>query len=170
MSLSEATPRIVDAIDESVWERIDIPPRLRTSAARKIAATLDAFLSTSLSGLVSSALEGCPALARYADDRDHEVTGFELTVASEHAPSVDLKMNGLAPQTVTFPVAVSMQFSGATLVIRGGRVMAMRTGRCVVSGTLNCGNVELFKRTDSPFKLRSEMQFGGGVPIIGSRR
>ncbi len=169
VSHDEATRRIVAAVDESVWESVQIPKRLRHRAARKIAATLDAFLSTSVTGLVSGALEGCRELATYADGKDHDVDNFELSVASEHEPSVDLKVNGLTPQTLTFPVAVSIQFSGATLVICRGRVMAMKTGRCVVSGTLNCENVELFKRPESPFKIRSELQFGAGIPIHGSR-
>jgi hypothetical protein len=119
---------------------------------------------------VSGALQGCRELARYADGNDHEVDEFELSIVSEHEPSVDLKMNGLAPQTVTFPVAVSIQFSGATLVIRRGRLMAMRPGRCVVSGTLRCEEIELFKRAESPFKIHSAMQFGEGIPIHGPRR
>jgi hypothetical protein len=170
VSHAEATRHIVEAVDESVWESLQIPKRLRERAAKRIAATLDAFLSTSVSGLVSGALAGCRELAMYADDRDHEVDEFELSVASEHEPSVDLKVNGFTPQTVTFPVAVSIKFSGATLVIRRGRVMAMRTGRCVVAGTLHCEEVELFKRAESPFKIRSDMQFGEGIPIRGPRR
>ena len=169
VSHDEATRRIVAAVDESVWESVQIPKRLRAGAARKIAATLDAFLSTSVTGLVSGALEGCRELARYADGTDHAVDNFELSVVSEHEPSVDLRMDGLRPKTLTFPVAVSIRFSGATLVISRGRVMAMKTGRCVASGTLNCENVELFKRPESPFKMRSEMQFGAGIPIHGAR-
>ncbi len=163
-----ATQRILSAVDESVWESVQVPKRFRVQAAAKVAKTLDACLSTSLTGLVGTALEGYRDLARYADDMDHQVDNLELTIVSEHEPYVDLRVDGLPPQPVRFSLSVSLQFSGATLMISGGRVMSMRTGRCSVSGTLNCESVELYRRPVTVFKVRSEFQFGDGIPIGAS--
>ena len=163
-----ATQGIIAAVDASVWESVGIPQRLRAKAARKIAKTLDAFLSTSLQGVVRGALETYGVLAKYADGEDHEVDNCAFSIESEHEPHVDLRMSGLPPQPVTFPLSVSMQFSRVRLVISRNRVMAMKTGRCVVAGTLYCEDVELFSRPASPFKLRAEFAFAEGIPILGS--
>jgi hypothetical protein len=160
-----AKARILTAVDASVWDTVRIPPRLREGAAEKIAKTLDAFLSTSVTGLVSGALEGYRELAKYADGRNHVVEDLDLTIESEHQPHVDLRMSGAPKQLVKFPLAVSIHFSGATLVISHNRVMAMKTGQCTASGTLHCEKLELFKRPVSPLKIRNEIQFGDGILI-----
>jgi hypothetical protein len=165
VSQEVATQRILLAVDESVWDAVRIPKHLREQAAEKLAKTLDAFLSTSLTGLVGKALEGYRELARYADDMDHEVENLELIIASEHEPYVDLRVEGLPPHPVKFPLSVTLKFSGATLVISRGRVMSMRTGRCSVAGTLHCEALELYKRPITPFKVRSEFPFSDGIPI-----
>lgn len=164
-----ATPVIAEAIDESVWEIVGIPPRLRVTAAAKIAKALDAFLSTSLLGLVSASLEGNRELATYADDRDHEVK-IDLSITSAHEPYVHLRVAGLEPQAVTFPLSVALRFSGATLVISGNRVMSMKPGRCLASGTLYCEELVVFERPQAPFKLRNEIPFGDGLPILAARQ
>jgi len=168
VSAEEATERIAEAVDESVWDTVGIPRRLRHRAAGKIAATLDAFLSTSVLALVSGALKSYPELARYADGKDHEVTKLDITIESEHEPHVELKVNRLASHVVRFPLVVSLQFSGATLVIRRDHVMAMKTGRCVVSGLLYCEELEVFNRPASRFKIRNVIEFGEGIPIVGT--
>jgi hypothetical protein len=165
VSEDAAKTRILTAVDAKVWDGVRIPPRLREDAAGKIAATLDAFLSTSVLGLVSSALESHRELAKYADGKDHEVDKIDLSIESEHEPHVELKTSGRPPQSVRFSLVVSIEFSGATLVISRNRVKAMKTGRCIVSGTLQCEKLELFRRPSSPFKLRNEIQFGEGIPI-----
>lgn len=163
-----AAQRILSAIDESVWDSMRIPKRFREEAAARIAKTLDACLSTSLTGLVGNALEGYRELGQYADDMDHEVTNLELTIASEHEPHVDLRVEGLPPHPVKFPLSVTLKFSDATLIISRGRVMSMRTGRCFVSGTLYCETLELYKRPVTPFKVRNEFPFGDGITIAGA--
>ncbi|MEO8335756.1 MAG: hypothetical protein ABI664_12340 [bacterium] len=170
LSEAAATQGIVAAVDESVWESVLIPRRLRARAAAKIAKTLDAFLSTSISGVVGGALEDHRGLARYADDMHHEVEKFVVSIESEHEPSVDLRMTGSASQTVRFPLIVSFDFSAARLTISNNRVMAMKPGPCVVAGTLMCEEVEIFNRPAAPFKLRHEMLFGDGIPIHGTVR
>jgi hypothetical protein len=167
---SAATQALVAAIDESVWDTVQIPRRIRAGAAAKIAKTLDAFLSTSVLGLVTGALGDYPGLAKYADGRNYMVDKLALSIESEHEPHVDLRVSGLPPLPVTFPVTVSLQFSSATLVISGNRVMTMRPGPCVAAGTLYCGEVELFNRPASPLKLRHEMLFDAGIPIRVSSR
>ncbi|MEO5818355.1 MAG: hypothetical protein ABIT20_24000 [Gemmatimonadaceae bacterium] len=162
---------IAAAIDESVWDTVQIPRRLRAGAAGKIAKTLDAFLSTSVLGLVTVALADYPGLAKFADGRDHVLDKLALSIESEHAPHVDLRVSGLPPLPVAFPVTVSLQFTSTTLVISGDRVMTMRPGPCIAAGTLYCEEVEVFNRPASPFTLRHEMLFGTGIPIrVSSQR
>ena len=164
VSADDAKARILSAVDAPVWDGVGIPRRLRADAAEKVAATLDAFLSTSVVVLVSGALASYDELARYADDKDHEHK-LDLSIESDHEPQVELRVKGLPSQSVTFPLTVTIEFQGATLIIRRNRVMSMKTGRCIASGTLNCENVEVFTRPASPFKIHNEIQFGEGIPI-----
>ncbi len=167
LSEDTATARFLAAIDESVWESVQIPRRHRAAAARKIAKTLDAFLSTSLTGLVSAALENYRELVRYADGKDHTVATSLLRIESEHEPYVDLRVMGLDPTPVRFPLSVSLEFSSATLIISRDRLVAMRTGTCVASGTLRCESAEVFSRPAAPLRMRSELQFNDGIPLLG---
>ena len=156
---------IFDAVDASVWDKVTIPRFFREAAAEKVAGKLDDLLAVPLSDMLASAFNGCRDFTKYADGKDHDVENFGFTLESEHNPYVELEVSGLPPQTVHFPVTLSLEFSGATLCIVRNRVMSLSGGDCTASGTLCCEKLELFKRPLKPVPLPGKISFGQGVPI-----
>lgn len=94
---------------------------------------------------------------------------FGFSLDSEHNPYVELRVTGLPPQKVNFPLTLSLKFSGATLVVRKKRIMSLNAGTCTASGTLCCEKVELFKRPLTPVRISSDIPFGAGIPIPFAR-
>lgn len=162
---NDAKKRIFDAVDADVWEGVTIPRFFREAAAEKVAGKLDAVLAEPLSDLLASAFNGCRDFAKYGDGAPHEVKGFGFSLESEHTPYVELRVTGLPPQKVRFPVTLSIEFSGATLHIDKSRVMSLSGGNCTASGTLCCEKIQLFKRALEPVRLPGLISFGEGVSI-----
>lgn len=156
---------IVNAVDGAVWDTLHIPRRFREAAAAKITGKINALLGVAMGDILAGALSSYRKFGQYADGKDHDVDQCEFSIESKHAPHVELEITNFPTQRVTFPVTLSLEFSGATLVIRNSRLMALRSGACSASGKLCCEKVELFKRPTSPLTLPGEIRFGKGLQI-----
>ncbi len=156
---------ILKAVDATVWDRVTIPRFFREAAAEKVAGQLDDLLAVPLSDMLASAFNGYRDFTKYADDAPHEVPNLGFSLESEHIPYVELRVTGLPPQKVTFPVTLSLEFSGATLHIAKNRVMSLDSGTCTASGKLCCEKVELFARPLTPVRIPGTISFGDGVAI-----
>jgi hypothetical protein len=156
---------IFNAVDASVWDNVTIPRVFREAAAEKVAGKLDDLLAVPLSDMLAAAFNGCSDFAKYGDGKRHDVKHFGFSLESEHEPYVELKVTGLPPQEVHFPVKLSLEFSGATLLVDKGRVLSLSGGDCKASGTLCCEKLELFKRPLEPVRLPGTISFGAGVPV-----
>jgi hypothetical protein len=166
-----AKQRIFEAVDSTVWDRIAIPRTLREAAAEKVAGTLDTLLAVSLGEVVATAFNAYRRYGEYADEKryphgkDYEVEEGKFSIESEHTPHVELKVTGLPPQRLEFPVTLALEFSAARLVIRDGKFMALKAGSCIASGKVCCEKVQLFERPSAPVKLPGEIRFGDGIKI-----
>lgn len=156
---------IFNSVDANTWDRVAIPRWFREAAAEKVAGKLDALLAVPLSDVLASAFNGCREFTRYADNASHDVKNFGFSLESEHHPYVELRVTGLPPEKVTFPVTLSLEFSGATLHIEKSRVMSLSGGDCTASGRLCCEKLELFKRPLEKIRLPGAISFGDGIPI-----
>jgi hypothetical protein len=158
---------IFDAVDHTVWDGVRIPRIFREAAAEKVAGTLETLLAVPLGDMVAGAFNGYRGLSKYADGGDHEVDKFEFAVESEHTPYVELQVTGFPAQRVTFPVTLSLNFSGVTLVIRNSHLTALKAGTCSATGKLCCEKLELFVRPTTPVRIPGEIPLGDGVRILG---
>jgi hypothetical protein len=156
---------IFNAVDASIWDNVTIPRFFREAAAEKVAGKLDDLLAVPLADLLANAFNGCRDFTKYADNAPHDVKNFGFSLESEHEPYVELRVTGLPPQKVKFPVTLSLEFSGATLHIDKSRVMSLSGGDCTASGTLCCEKLELSKLPLEPVRLPGTISFGEGVPI-----
>lgn len=166
-----AKRRILEAVDGNVWDSIAIPRRFREAAAEKVAGTLDSLLAVSLGGMIASAFNDYRRYGEYADatryppGKDYEVQEGTFSIKSAHTPHVELQVTGLTARRVEFPITLSLHCSGATIIIRDGRFMALRAGACTASGKLSCEKLELFDRPAAPVKFPGEIRFGDGIKI-----
>lgn len=161
----DAKARIAEAVDSEKWEKVHIPRVLRAAAAGRVAGLLDTLLNVSVVDIIRDAFAAYERLGEYA--RAHELTRDEVrfSIKSEHVPFVKVSVLGLPAQKIEFPVTLSLDFTGATLVVHDGRVMSLRTGTCTGSGTLSCEKVELCKPRTAPLRLPGEIHFGDGIKL-----
>jgi hypothetical protein len=64
-------------------------------------------------------------------------------VVSTHHPSVKLLVNGVKVHTFVFELKVEFDLIGVVAVLRGGELVALRGGECVVTATLTLEGTSL---------------------------
>lgn len=165
VSARDAKAKIADVVDSEKWDKVRIPRVLRVAAAGKVAGQLDALLNVSLVDIIGDAFKTYQRLGEYA--RAHDLTRNELgfKIESKHTPFVRMAVFDLPGVNIEFPVTLSLDFSGASLVVHDGRVISLQTGTCTGSGSLACEKTELWKHHMSPVRLPGEIHFGDGIKL-----
>lgn len=166
----EATNAIIRGVNKKVWKDVALPNFLVQAAAGRVARTMDALLATPLSDILCGAWNSYRRYCRYADPKtfgeDHDNPEAHFTIESTHTPKVDLMINGAVRRAVSFPITVSLEFEGATVVVRDGKFIAIRTGSCTASGKVCCEKATLTERHSAPLALPAVITLGGGMPIV----
>lgn len=107
----------------------------------------------------------------YCDESKHPpatpcvVSLFKHSVSSKHRPVVELFLDGAPAGKVQFEVEISIEFEGASVVIRNKRFMAAKTGSAQAKGTLACEGTQILERELARIDLPGELPFGDGYPI-----
>jgi hypothetical protein len=114
-----------------------------------IGQVVGGMLNVDVGDIVRSALTAhrriADAMRTTAADPRTEVlvTIAEHTFESDFDPSVDVIADGVTVVSIAFQVALDAHVEGCLLVIAGGRVAAVRTGRTTLSATLSCQGVTI---------------------------
>jgi hypothetical protein len=115
----------------------------------RIGQVVGGLLNVDVGDIVGSALTKhrpiADAMRTTAADPRAEVlvTLAEHTFESDFDPSVDVIVDGATVVTIDFQVALEAHVEGGLLVIAGGRIAAVRTGRTTLSATLSCERVTI---------------------------
>jgi hypothetical protein len=88
----------------------------------------------------------------------------EHVVKSEHHPYLQILM-GRFESRINFGITVALTLKGANLVIRDGRIRAIKTGECNARGTVTCENVPIVEKKSQPVSLPGMIEFQNGIPI-----
>jgi len=88
----------------------------------------------------------------------------EHTVKSEHHPYLQVLMNGFESR-INFGISVALTLKGINLVIRDGRIRAIKTGECSAKGTVTCEKVPIVEKKSQPVILPGMIEFEKGIPI-----
>jgi hypothetical protein len=76
------------------------------------------------------------------------VTLAQQTFESTYTPAVDVIVDGEKLTSIPFEVRLAAEVDGGLVVVKGGRIAAVRTGRTTLSATLSCDGVKVVERTD----------------------
>lgn len=77
----------------------------------------------------------------------------EHTVRSVHHPYVEIQLDGRPVGRVTFDIKLDILVQGIELVIRGGRVEKIRSGRCKGKGEIACQGATLISQDFGPIAI-----------------
>jgi hypothetical protein len=116
---------------------------------QEIATVVDGLLNLDLGKLLMSGwrkhtdLESA-AKRTLADPTNEEIVvlGTHRSISTHHL-SVDLIVNGVNTHTFVFELTVVFDLNGSAVVVRGGDLVALRGGECVVTATLTLEGTQL---------------------------
>jgi hypothetical protein len=110
-------------------------------------------------------------IVQYRDKKNppegfHTVPLVEHALVSTHSPTIEPVING-APTGVKlkFDIVLKLTTKGAVLLIRDGRIVEMRTGNCVGSGSVEYAGLTILERKTAPLTLPGSVAFRDGIPI-----
>jgi hypothetical protein len=149
----------------------DIPAALRTAAVREtIGAAKDLLNADPIGYLVSGWQKhreviaaarrtvAAPGSIELVDLDTHQIT------ATQH-PAVNLLVDNRPTATVELGVSVVFTISALVAGIRGGRLVAVHSGRCKVTGTLAVQDTEVISRQVA-FELPGIIPLGRGIALL----
>ena len=95
----------------------------------------------------------------------HEVALLEHTIKSEHSPTIQPIINGVAFPRVVFNITLALELTGGQLYIREGKIMKAKTGSCTGSGAITFKSLIIFEKKSKTFELPGKILFEPGIPI-----
>ena len=173
------TPESEDALFESTRALGELRQKVTSSvsalAARGLVGTvLDGVLATldiPLGRVLAGAWNGYRELRSHADPKKHppgEVVLVPLakhTVRSTHRPSVDVLVDGNKVGSLAFELVLSLELEAGLFEIEGGRIRALRAGKCTGKAKLSCEGAVLVERSTPEVPLPQRLAFEGGIPL-----
>lgn len=85
---------------------------------------------------------------------DHAVT-------STHSPRIDLFLGRKRLAELALEIELNLQLKGVALELRGGRIVALRSGECAGKGVCSMGGQALIERTTPSIPLPGRLAFSG---------
>ncbi|WES62876.1 hypothetical protein P0L94_10435 [Microbacter sp. GSS18] len=110
------------------------------------------LLGADLGGIIGSALTKnqkiVAAITKTQNDPKAEevVTLADQKLESSYKPSVDVIVDEKKVTSIPFEVSLETKIEGGLIVVKGGEIVAVRTGRGTITGTLKCEGVEVAKK------------------------
>jgi hypothetical protein len=142
----------------------------RAAVESQLAAVASGLLDLDLGDIVVSAWRKHAALAAAARDTaadpkiEQVVAMATHRVTSTHRPYVDVRVGGALVARVQFELSLAFVITAVAAVVRQGRLMAVRSGRCDLTGTLSMEGVELVSR-EAQLDLQIVVRLGDGLAL-----
>jgi hypothetical protein len=143
--------------------------------ATSVVQELVRVLSTPVSQIAVNAWNKRTEMRKYGDpqayppDETHHVTLYEHEITQTIRPKVEVLITGLPPVPFVFPCSVVLTFSGAQLVIRGGKATHVELGKLTASWTLSLetagGTAHLIDKNLKTWTLPGRIPLGNGIPL-----
>jgi hypothetical protein len=175
-SPAQAVAGLTAAVRAGAGEQLNgvlsaIPAAARGAVLTQVAGAAAGLLELRLADVFELAWGKYAALRSAAEqtmaDRDSEqLVGLAThQVSFTHQPSVQVQVADLPAAELTLRLEVEFLIRGALAVVRAGRLTAIRSGRCDVTGTLAIAGHRVLQRhinVDLPLALR----LGNGVALL----
>jgi hypothetical protein len=148
-----------------------VPATLRTAAVRETMGAAKGLLNADPIGYLVSGWQkhreviaaarrtvAAPGSIELVDLDTHQIT------ATQH-PAVNLLVDNRPTATVELGLSVVFTISALVAGIRGGRLVAVHSGRCRVTGTLAVQDTEVISRQVA-FELPGIIPLGRGIALL----
>jgi hypothetical protein len=86
-------------------------------------------------------------------------------IVSKHDPVIEIKLDETVIGRLRFELQLSLRLKGVTLMVRGGRILAIKAGSCAGDASLNCGGATIAERHTPEFALPGRVGLGDGIAI-----
>lgn len=149
----------------------NIPATLRKAAVRETTGAAKGLLNADLIGFLVSGWQkhreviaaarrsvAAPGSIELVDLATHQITATQR-------PAVNLLVDNRQTATVEFGLSVVFTISALVAGIRGGRLVAVHSGRCNVTATLAVQNAEVISRQVA-FELPGIIPLGRGIALL----
>ncbi len=171
----------VDALTESLHEHGTVGtllhgvPRLTGAAGqaveREVATALDRQLGRDLFGFAAAGWSRYTALTAAArrtraDPASEEVVALaDHRITSANSPRVDLLVDGTPVGSVRMELTLVIELAGIVAVVRRARLVALRAGRCTVTGALTVDREKIVQRSRR-YDLPGAVALRNGIPLL----
>lgn len=135
----------------------------------ELAAVIHHLLDIDLGSLVTDAWKKAGEL-RAAAERSL-ASGEELValathrITSRHHPRVDIVIDGATRATLTLDLSIVLDIAEAVAVVRGGKLVGLRSGDCQATATLAAGREQLAEHT-AHFDLGVLVRLTSALPLV----
>jgi hypothetical protein len=149
----------------------NIPATLRKAAVRETTGAAKGLLNADLIGFLVSGWQkhreviaaarrsvAAPGSIELVDLATHQITATQR-------PAVNLLVDNRQTATVEFGLSVVFTISALVAGIRGGRLVAVHSGRCNVTATLAVQNAKVISRQVA-FELPGIIPLGRGIALL----
>ena len=142
-----------------------LPPLTRKTMMKNVAGALDQFFQIGLDDILESAWDRVEAVRdiRSASRADPEkLIPFPMLdhkVSSAQQPHVDLMLGPQILNRLSFKTAVSLKLSGVHLVLGGGKIHHITSGKCGGEATFSLAGITLIERNTAPLELPGRVHF-----------
>lgn len=156
----------------TVRAHIPGPVGLSTVVDREVATKTDGLLSLNLADVVVAGWSRFDALmesarrTRAAGPTTEEIVALVThRIESSYRPTVEVFLDGRTLATINIQLLLAFTISGVHAVIQQGRLTAVRTGSCTVTGSLAAQGTVLAKR-EHRFDLAGAVRLRHGIPLL----
>jgi hypothetical protein len=124
----------------------------RSTVEREMTGALSTLLGLDLGEVIIAGWRSHRALVAAAQATQDNPSATEVVqlathqIATGHRPYVDVIVNGVKLATVHFDLSLSLDIDAVLATVRGGRLVAIQSGRCTVTATLSCEGHQLASR------------------------
>jgi len=149
----------------------NVPATLREAAVRETTNAAKALLDVDLASFLVSGWQkhremiaaarrtvAAPGSIELVDLATHQITATQR-------PAVNLLVDNRQMATVELGLSVVFNISALVAGIRGGRLVAVHSGRCDVTGTLAIQDTKVISRRVT-FALPGIIPLGQGIPLL----
>jgi len=139
--------------------------------SNEIEKNIEEFLNIPIQDIMLSAWAKHGFLQKYIDKKKYPpketivVHLTEHTVESEHHPYIEILINNKPVLKIQFDISVALEIKGVGLVIKGGKIKEIQSGKYKGNGIIKYKNTIILKRESIPISLPGSINLGSGVSI-----
>jgi hypothetical protein len=102
---------------------------------------------------------------RHPADESNDVALDDHSLSMTYRPALEITVDGVKRGSIEFTLTVALQLKAVILIIKGGRIMGLRTGSCSGKVTLDLDGAEIVNHDLAAVDLPGLLELGKGVPI-----